>query len=95
MSACRIKAILTNTRGREFEVQGYFWSDGTIRVDNPRPKRYQVFKFLYTNPETYCKLDPKRLYWLTDDDAALGDLSPFRVKAMLLVPKPRKGRVRG
>lgn len=90
MTACRIKATVTNTKGREFEIAGMFWGDGTIRVENPRPKKYPDFLFLYTEPACYDKKDPKRLYWLKDKDADLSELSPFRIKSMLMDPKPVK-----
>lgn len=97
MSSCYVKATLTNTKGIEFEVYGSVWSGGIIRIANPRPKKYPKFLFLYTEPDLYCKSDQKRLYWLRDEDAELGELSPFRLKSMLMAPKPvkRRGRSTG
>lgn len=94
MSSTKIKATVVNRKGREFEVEGVFWGDGTIRVANPRPKKYPEFEFLYTEPACYSRKDPKRLFWLRDAEADLGELSPFRIKSMLVgakqVKKPGK-----
>ena len=92
LSCAAVRVTLENTKGKEFEVTGYYWGDGTLRVDNPRPDRYPVYQFLYTEPDIFDDDDPKRLYWLADDEGAVGELSPFRVKYALAVIKPVKKR---
>lgn len=87
-----IRATLENTKGKEFEVTGHYWGDGAIRLNNPRPEKYPEQKFLYTEPDIFDEDDPKRLYWLSDEDAEAGDLSPFRIKYLLVEIKPAKKR---
>lgn len=88
-----VKVTVENTKGREYEIPGVYWGDGTIRVNNPRPTKYKA-KFLYTEPDIFDETDPKRLYWLDDEDSKVGELSSFRVKFMFLVLKPVKKRSR-
>jgi hypothetical protein len=85
MSSCAIHAVLENLKGREFEVVGTYWGDGTIRVANPRPQKY-ASPFLFTSPADACTFDKKRLYWL-ESDGTVAALSPFRIKSMLLDAK--------
>ncbi len=90
LRSATIKATLENTKGKEFEVTGYYWGDGGIRVNNPRLAKYPDYKFLYTEPDIFDDDDPKRLFWLSDEDAEVGDLSPFRIKYILVDIKPAK-----
>lgn len=93
MSSTGIRAVVENTKGKEFPVRGRFWSDGTIMIANPRPERYPDYQFLVTYPSIYCEGDPKRLWWKPeDDDAEPSQLSPFKVKSMLLVLQKLKKR---
>lgn len=87
-----VRVTLLNRKGAEFEVDGIYWGDGTVRVDNPRPERYPEFKFLYTEPDIFYEEDPKRLFWLADEDSGVGDLSPFRLKLMFVKIKPARKR---
>lgn len=97
LHSAAVKVTLENSKGKEFEVPGVYWGDGSLRVENPRPAKYPE-RFLYTEPDVFYEEDPKRLYWLADEDADLGDISPFRIKYILLdakqlVKKPgRKGK---
>lgn len=86
LRSAAIKVTLENTKGVEFEVTGIYWGDGTIRVTNPRPTKYPD-QFLYTEPDIFYEDDPKRLYWLADEDSEVGEISAFRIKYMLLDPK--------
>jgi hypothetical protein len=83
LRSAKVNVTVENTKGKEFEIKGTYWGDGTIRVDNPRPEKYP-FQFLYTEPDIFDDDDPKRLFWLADEDAEVGDLSPFRIKYMML-----------
>lgn len=92
LRSASVKVTLENTKGQEFEVTGHYWGDGTLRVDNPRPAKYPDHRFLYTEPDIFDEEDPKRLYWLADEEAEAGDLSPFRIKYILVDVKPVKKR---
>jgi len=82
-----IRLVLTNTKGKEFEVTGSYSAPGKIKAKNPRPERYP-FKLLYTDPNVAHEEDPKRLFWV--ENGGLGELSPFRIQSLLLVKKPSK-----
>lgn len=87
MTQVEILVTLENTKGKEFEVKGSYWGNGSIRVDNPRPEKYP-HRFLYTEPDLFWEDDPKRLFWLPDTNSSVGEISPFRIKFMLMA-KPK------
>jgi len=91
IAAVQINAVVLNSKEKEFVVLGVYWGDGAIRITNPRPEKYP-FQFLYTEPKIFNEDDPKRLYWLAAENSEIGDLSPFRIKSMLIIVKPVKVR---
>jgi hypothetical protein len=86
LHSAAVKVTLENSKGKEFEVDGVYWGDGSLRVANPRPQKYPD-RFLYTEPEMFFEDDPKRMYWLADEDSEIGEISPFRIKYVLLDAK--------
>lgn len=92
MHSTGVRAVVVNTKGKEFPVTGRFWSDGTVLIRNPRPERYP-YELLATYPSIYDENDPKRLYWKpVDDEAVPTQISPFKIKSMLLVLSKQKKR---